>query len=277
MSASRSRFSSPKLLRRRRKVLLWKFALGGGALVLLLLALVGLSRIPGTLISKVLVSGVSGVSATSVEGFVMQKLSGSYLAFFPKANMLLYPRHSLEAALLSAFPKISSAEIGLDDFDTLHLTVIERSPAALWCTSAEEAEEGEQCYFLDQTGFLFGTAPQFEGEVFLRVYGGIADGVPQGIGGQVLSAESFRQLFSFILSLKDLEISPTALWIDAEGDYTLLLSGGSKILLSKDEDLVIVRENLESVLASDSFKNGKLEQLDYLDLRFGNKIYFKEK
>jgi len=273
MALSRSRFSSSRLARRRRKTLIQKTAFLGVMALLIAAGAVWLSRAEEVTLSKVVVTGTSSATAQALETFIRGELSGKYWHLFPKANALLFPRSSTEAAALSAFPRLSSVELRLKDFDFLQVAVIERSPAALWCGREEKEPD---CYYLDQEGFLFEKAPLFEGNVFIRVYGGNPE-TPEATGDHILTPGQFKELYSFVISLRDLGLAPVAAALGSEGDYTITLQGGAKMLMGADQDVAEVRENLEALLSSDEFKNGKLDRLDYLDLRFGNKVYLKEK
>ena len=275
MPVPRNRLLSPRLARRRRKVLIQKAVFLGVATLLLVASAVWLSHLEAITISKISVAGTSPPTANAVEAFIQHELAGKYWHLFPKANIAFFPRSAVEAAVLDAFPRLSSIELRLGDLDFIQAIVTERSSAALWCEAAKE-EEASDCYYLDQSGVLFEKAPEFEGNVFLRVYGGISK-TSHTVGSQVLTPEQFKKLYSFIISLRDLKLAPTAVTIDAERDYTITLQGGMKILVGDNQDVSEVRENLEAILGADEFKDGKLERLEYLDLRFGNKVYLKEK
>ena len=275
MPVPRNRLLSPRLARRRRKVLIQKAVFLGVATLLLAASAVWLSHLEAITISKISVAGTSPSTANAVEEFIQHELAGKYWHLFPKANVALFPRSAVEAAVLDAFPRLSSIELRLGDLDFIQAVVTERSSAALWCEAAKE-EGASDCYYLDQSGVLFEKAPVFEGNVFLRVYGGISK-TPHSVGSQVLAPEQFKKLYSFIISLRDLKLTPTAVAIDAEGDYAITLKGGVDILVGDNQDVSEVRENLEAILGADEFKDGKLERLEYLDLRFGNKVYLKEK
>ncbi len=280
MLRSRPGFSSPRVVRRRRKVLVRRVGFGLGAILLFVALLGAAARIPTFIISNIAVSGASTVSALELEAFVAQGLSGNHLFLFPKSHDLFYPKETIETNILRDFPRIVEARFRLESLDRVHLTVKEREPVALYCGEAQAQPQNGSCYFLDGEGFIFGKAPDFSGNIFLRFFGGREATSTPMVGSRLLTADEFKRLRVFILSLEDiLEESdmPEAASINDEGDVAILLLSGGKILTTRTQNFVGVQQNLASVLSSDEFQKKNLATLEYLDLRFGNKIYFKWK
>ena len=79
-------------------------------------------------------------------------------------------------------------------------------------------------------------------------------------------------------------LKPVALYKQDNGDIRVFLSKGKtlsmgpEIIFKSDTDLETVAENLQAALNTEplqsDFKN-KYSSLLYIDLRFGNKVYFK--
>ncbi len=237
-----------------------------------------LAHLPDLTVSSVTVSGNRVLTAEELASFVEWQLSGAYGFFIPKSNALLYPRTEAEAALLKAFPRLKEASLSLTSSTKAHLAVVERVPYARWCrarASAERPDIPEQCYYIDANGFIYGRA-LIEGEGLARFSGGIGT-TTNSIGAQLLAAEEFRNLTSFMGSLDSLSLSPSTLELRGDGDISIMLQGGPAILVNKDDNLAEEFSNLQSVLQSPEFQGVSLESIEYFDLRFGNKIYFKEK
>jgi len=57
----------------------------------------------------------------------------------------------------------------------------------------------------------------------------------------------------------------------------LYIDDGSKILFARKQRSSEVLDNLKVVLKSETFKNEDAGNIEYIDLRFGNKVYFKLK
>ena len=151
---------------------------------------------------------------------------------------------------------------------------------------------------MDENGYIFDEAPYFSGEVYFKFYGlpaqaGVPDvGIPQSGSpasgtsplGSYYSKQNFQQLLSFKDGLVTFGLKPVALYITNDGEIEFILSGGTaatlgpEIILNNDSDFQKVAENLETALTTEplqtEFKN-KYSVLQYIDLRFGNKVYYK--
>jgi len=135
---------------------------------------------------------------------------------------------------------------------------------------------------MDETGYLFDESPFFSGEVYFRFFGPI-DNTDSPKGANFSSGE-FQNLVIFKESLKDLDIRPVAIFLKEDKDIEVILSSSQslreapKIIFKSDSDLNKMVENLQSALSADplrdDFKN-KYDSLKYIDLRFGNKVYYK--
>ena len=67
---------------------------------------------------------------------------------------------------------------------------------------------------------------------------------------------------------------PEGLSVESEKDFSIQLKSGPLILASFAMDAPTIVKNLQTALGEDSLK-GKLPTLKYIDLRFGNRMYYK--
>ena len=79
-------------------------------------------------------------------------------------------------------------------------------------------------------------------------------------------------------------LKPIALYATSDGDIQIFLSSINslpmepKIILKADADFQNVAENLQAALDTEPLKSkfkNKYSKLEYIDLRFGNKVYDK--
>ena len=89
--------------------------------------------------------------------------------------------------------------------------------------------------------------------------------------------EEFKKLAAFADSLRGSTgmPKPNAVVVQKDNDVTIYLDNGSRIFVTRNADFAEARVNLESVLDSSEFKERTPGKFDYIDLRFGNKVYFK--
>ena len=262
-----------KLARRKRTLFLFKIA---GLLFFIGALFVGIIYAfnrPELLISNVIVSGTSSLGAPELKQFVEDKIAGKYVYLIPRANVLLYPKQMLEKELLSKFKPIREVTINRGVWGTLLVSIDEREPNALWC--GENRLEGviPECYFLDEDGFIYMKAPVFSENVYMRFYGPLENGYP--LGQFFLEPSIYGSLGLFVISLKDEGIPVADFSVRDDHDFEVHLGSGIQVLFARNQELSTVLNNMRSVFASDEFKNTNLSTVDYIDLRFGNKVFYK--
>ena len=265
---------SERLAQRKRKILLWK--LGGVAVVIISFIILSswvLHR-PYLQINEFVVNGNSVISSSDLENIAKKVLDGKYFSLFPRTNSLIYPEKEIETSILTTFKQIESVDLVRMDFQTLSMEIREQSPHALWCV--EKIEEAQSCYFLNKEGFIFSSAPNFTGNVFLRFYGDLEEADP--IGMYYLKANNeFNKINVLTDSIKKLGLEPIELRTLGETDMELYMEDGSKIVFTHEQRPSEVLDNLKIVLESETFQNKEMKNIEYIDLRFGNKVYFKLK
>lgn len=228
-------------------------------------------------IANVEIEGTSVISEDVLNDEISEELAGRYFGLFSKSNILLYPREKLSAKLQSVFQRIKSVDIHIKNLTTVILSVEERKPAGFWCGSrGNDPLFSKDCYFLDESGFIFAPAPDFFGTTYLKFYGGV-EGDP--VGKNFLAPEIFSQVNLFLGKLSELQVKPMEFAVSSDGNYEIFISGGGRIIVNPEKDLAVALENLKILLTQSelSKKEDFPLALDYIDLRYGNKIYYKLK
>jgi hypothetical protein len=240
---------------------------------LFLILIPTVTHLPFIKISKVNIVGAELISKEEVESLVKADLKGNYAFIFSKANAFIYPDNLILKNLKETFPEISKVEVLREDLKTLQVTIVEREPMALWCDDSVES----LCFFVDEKGEIYSKAPQFSQGAYIRFREGVD---PPGLG-QFIFKDNFLEVLNFAKKVKSLDLPITYIIPRVEDeDYDIHISGGGKIIFSLREDLSAVSERLEYYLKDkNSVKSLSefIKNLDYLDLRFGKKLFLKEK
>ena len=172
----------------------------------------------------------------------------------------------------------------------------------------EDGDESSNCYFLDKTGYVFSEAPDFSGYVYFTYYGTLlkSDSLrlyrgKQPIGKRFLPPEKFAALNDFVGVVRRLDLYPVMYEKQENGTSLLILEDQGRDVVSGTlrfntrDDLSLVAANLseivetgalfrqqgvepdsvETLVASESATGSK--DFEYIDLRYGNKVYFKFK
>ncbi len=255
-------------LRARRKRRRLRLALVCGAGVLLLFGIVvGLSYLPFLQVREVAVSGTATLATSTIESYIQQQIAGRYAYVFPKRNIFLYPKQAISLGLLAEFPELRAADVHAANFHTIAAEVAEREQKALWC-------QGEHCYRMDQSGVVY--APAAGGEDLVAYYGrATGERLPR----HYLTPESFESLFALVdaLSQKPDQGRVQSVYVDAQGDAEAVFTNGFTLKFALGDAGGDVFERFSLALGAEPFLGRALSEFLYLDLRFGDKLYYKLK
>ncbi len=241
-----------------------------------------IARRPELSVSKVELSGGVLVTQQEIESSALQYLEGDYLWFFPIANSLWYPKSGLEKYLKESYGRIDTIDISSKDLTTLQIHITERKPVALWCKKINEIGESgavsvrDDCYFMDSNSVIFAEAPTFSGDAYFKYYGLVEASDPVG-QSYLASSTEFSIISSLVLATQKLSLRPQYLLARGEGEFSIVIFGGAEIYFDLKKPIVNTIENLEALLENDFPKTRENLPVEYIDLRFGNKLFYKLK
>ncbi len=239
-------------------------------------------------ISKVVLSGGVLVTQNDIEKETLKHLGGKYFWLFPKDNSFLYKKKELREFLKNTFRRIDTINIESEEFQTLIIKITEKKPYAIWCDknsgtagvlegdAGATPEKIENCYFMDQNSTIFAPAPHFSGDAYFKYYGIVATTSPIGTYYMSSSTE-FMSISKFIDTVKKIGVRPQYLLAKDNNEFLIMMFGGGEIYFDTREDLVKVAENLDSLLQTPELSPLDRSNLpvEYIDLRFGNKLFYK--
>lgn len=224
-------------------------------------------------INKVSVEGTSSVSPRLVRAFVETKLNDGTRPLISRENILLYPKDDIAKSVQNYFPRIRTALISRESLlaQAITVTVVERKLFALWCS------EKTECFEMDDAGFVFARleiGSQSTSTDAIVFSGGLATSTPPI--GQIFLPEKFADTLALLSRLKDSGFSVTSVSVENEHDFSVSLAKGFVMRAPFDKDANTLVRNLQTVLSSESLL-GKEDKIEYIDLRFGNRVYYKNR
>jgi len=252
---------------------------------LFFIAIGGVSQNDKWRIERVEISGAQTVDRDAIEKFAREKLKGNYYFAYARENSKIFPEREIEEGLLNVFPRLASAHAERVDMHTIAVKVSERKPYALWCGEAhlEAKLPSEACWFIDSTGFVFDRAPIFSDGVYLEVYGTLEGKQNENALRAHVPLAQFTLLFTVGQALaRDLG-EPLRIILKPEGEVTVTMkkSAAYPILAGVElrfKDSTTAEALMKNLLAAlpvqfpaDIIPKKKLL---YIDMRFGNKIFF---
>ncbi len=268
--------SKIKARRKRQRIVI--ALLAAGAVLLIFGGLIWLSHAQFMRIDKVVVSGERTLNPASVSSKVLEDLAGSYLFVFPKNNIFLYPKFKTQQHLLEQIPTIAKVSIEAKDFHTLQVTVTERARKALWCGAA--ASNPSACFWLDEDGVAYAatTGLSLANEAtstYMRYFGTLVGSSPR----QYVTPEQFQSLTALVDALAQNQKDTTieSVEVDQSGAVRVVFANNFKLLFNLSSAGADVYQRFELAQSSDAFIGHKLSDFQYLDMRFGDKLYYKLK
>jgi cell division septal protein FtsQ len=268
--AEAARSSKPQRLRSRRrkqKALMFSVCLLLGAGFAGGLGFV--SHLERLAIKDVSVTGAEQLSANALTAAVRSGLTDNRWWIFAKQNIFLYPQSEIEAKLSSEFPRIKDVELKRPSLlaQAVVVTVEERKPYAKWCA--------EKCFFLDESGFIFAEASDSLTPSTSYVF---HDGLlPEtDIIGQTFLRGRLPEIVHFLELLKAAGYEPRGISVENEKDFSVSLADAFILRVLFDAEGEKVIHDLKLALEADSVRD-RVTELEYVDMRFGNRVYYKFK
>lgn len=232
-------------------------------------------------IKSIVFRGLESIEEEEIRKSVRDLLNGRELFLFPKSNIFLASSKEIENNLLKKFPHIGSIDVNKDFFPAgLSLTIKERALWVILCrvelVRGEPNESIEECYYMDKEGIIFGHSPQFSGTLITKIKD-FASTAPS-----LLSSPLRARELDYIRVFKDgenmfEELRGLQFVFDDESrdSFEIKTAEGWRVILDVNADPKELLENLLLSLREEI--KGKRLNLDYIDLRLGNKIFYKFK
>lgn len=260
--------NSPRLREQKRKKILLRLSLVFFLLIVLAIVFYIIVRLPVFNVSKVEVSGTEVLDPLAIEAKAKESLGGNIYFLIPKSNLFFYQKDELKDVLLKEMPRIDTLSLDLSK-NTLHISVTEKNPFALWC------DANDKCYFVDSVGEIFSEAPDFNGVIYKKFYGAV-EGDP--IGKTVLSKEVLEKVKEIYDVFDSLKVVISKIQIISPKEIRLSSIYDVDFLFNLDQSVEENKENIETILKSDRFKDSlpRLKGMEYIDFRFGGKVFFKK-
>lgn len=271
----------------------WFFRVGAILLLILflLVALGGVSQNDRWKINHIEVSGAQAVNSDAIHDLAQALLSGNYYFTYARENSYLFPRFEIPQKLLAAFPRLKNVRVSRVDDHTIRIEVTERKPFALWCGDVylREMYETNDCWFTDDTGFIFDRAPVFSEGVYLEIYSELEGKKDESALGAYIPVSRFTLIHGVHEEVFKNLGNTLRIIIKAAGEYGLVIKespsypvlAGTEIRFKDGTNSEKLVKNLLAALEVQFLGVEPLDEgsavekkLYYIDMRFGNKIFF---
>ena len=227
------------------------------------------------MVSSIDVNGLQTIPKDDVLSEANAILEKKRILGISSRNYFLLPSGELTASISEKFPKIDSVMINKDGIRRAVLELRERQVAGVWCRG-RVGESGSvyansECLYFDKNGIIFEYSPKSSGSIVFSVVD-FRDG-DKKLGEKVLDPELIKDMeeISGIIS-KNFSFGVREFTISQGGEFEVVTSENWNIRLGQGERRGQF-SNLKYVL--DEEIKEKRHSLEYIDLRLGNRVYYK--
>lgn len=233
-------------------------------------------------ISHIDIEGAKTINTDEIQKKAISSLQGNYFGFIPRSSFFFFSKSDIKKDILDNFKKVSSIEISRVGLSTLKLKLEERVPEAIACEGFKE-DADNVCYFVDHNAFIFERTSGNITNSYIKYY--INSDIDQlNIGNTFIESSRFGNLQTFMKNIKDSKISIIGILISGNGAYELYIKNidnsdavvyfDDKVPFEKTQkNLIAFWQNAVDKKSSSS----TVPIFDYVNLRFGNNIFFLTK
>ena len=192
--------------------------------------------------------------------------------FFPRSNVLLFRPYVLERYILQEFPRLASADVSRSFSRELTLDVSERSPWGLYCKISVR-----DCYYIAEDGVLTAPAPHLIGNAVFRITDQRTMSAFFILGERAIEesdAVFFRQVINLLTDRYKVTVREVMLGRVFQDQTELYTDEGWYVLFDERTNKERALENLVLVLDQHIIDRSTLE---YIDIRFEGKVFYKER
>lgn len=225
-------------------------------------------------LAEIKISGNEFIDSQEIRDEIERRISGRYLNLIEKNNFLLVSGRSVKKDLAGRFRLVENIEVRKKFPDSLEIKILERKPSLGVCSGG--------CYVLDENGTAYDDTDP-ESEEF-KAYGvpTLSDqsGKSIGLGENIVSPEYMNYLAGMKKALgEDLGLdfgnkfsTPNLVSDDVRANVSQGWVIYFNVGIDLEKEVGMLKAVLNSQIAPD--KRGELE---YIDLRIENKIFYKFK
>jgi hypothetical protein len=227
-----------------------------------------LTRLQSLTINEVKVEGGVTLDKNILVAAAEAELEGEYVGLIPKRFTYFYPEEEIYEAL-SEIDRVKTVEVKRDGGQVVNVKFTEYLPDNLWCDLADDMS----CLFLDENAYAFTEAPVLVGGSLVRYFN--SEDVPVK-GGTVLEVSDYNKTKEFADSLEEISWYVKSVEVNSARDVFYGLSEGGEIRASLNDNPSNILSNLNTVISSKEFAHLKPGNFNYLDLRFGTRVFVNE-
>ena len=243
---------SRKKLRLRRRV----FAILGT--LVFLGAVSAILYVPFFAIRGIEVQGARHTDTVALEQDVRPLIEAYRYLVLPNNHILIYQKRKIEKFILQTYPSVETVDVHIDTSRKLIVRIKDRKPLGVWC--------GDVCYLYDTSGVIFKKSFAYTGALFVSW----RDVEKKQVA--LLEQVSCKDLCTdvvFMNFLKNYRIEKAVI-----GEQQLELVSADGYVIKSEISASSTMSRIQRIVESDP---ELLKGIEYVDVRFQNKVFYKER
>lgn len=275
---------SPKYIEKKRKIKILLSVLFPISILSVLSALILFIRSDFFSIDQINISGSSDTNKVLNE--VNNLISGNYIKILPKSNIVIFPKQDIASTTKSLFKEIETISIHRSGISSISIDIKEKTPIAILCDGFE-GDNDIKCFLIDFDGFAY---KQVQNTNYnnLNKYYTTALTDSDILGKKFLEPSKLKEFDDFIKGISKIGIIPMGILINDGGQYEMYIEDTLHQTKNASSTPVTIYMNdkisLSKILYNfqvfwknyqNTVKNSK--PFDYIDMRFGNTVFYATK
>lgn len=258
-----------RLASKRRKIRIIQVTLWVAGVLLLSGAGFWITHLKQFSINEVVVTGVKTLSPEEIKSVAEEVVFDERFHLIASDNILLLPRAKVQGTIIGHSLRIDTVTVKVRSWRDriIEILVVERTPAGVWC--ADDLEDS--CFFFDNSGLVFMRTPRVSQNDVLYTGGIVTD----PLGAYFLQGELGRMI-ALVAELKERAVEIERVRVLNKSDVAIYVRSGFVMYVSFETAPSDIIGRIETVFSSDEFV-GNQESLEYIDFRFGDRVYYKTK
>ncbi|MEN9605015.1 MAG: hypothetical protein RJB39_700 [Candidatus Parcubacteria bacterium] len=207
-------------------------------------------------ISAMNIEGNKHTSTEDIAKIEREYLEAHRFFILPQNNIVFFSSRKFKRAVMEQVPGVASIE--LDGMKNIVVKISDRRATGIWCNDTLL----EECYFFDDTGVVFKKSFDFIGYVFAKWYGvGMTTQIGETVG--CVPACTNQKYIPFLLAhkIESIEYGVDTQRLQSLNNYVIKASNNATTTMNHMKTLELKKVNLT--------------QIQYVDVRFPHKIYYK--
>lgn len=269
---SKNQYRSPQLEKKKKNLFRLKIALWAVAGAILLYGIVFWFNHPSVAIKQVSIAPTIFVPHDDVVALAESTLQGSYFGLFSKRNLLFVPTGALRHTIEKLHPAIEQVFVHRTSAHDIRIDVKEYEPIAKWCGPDARARVSP-CFVMNRKGQLFAQETPINTFAVPVFFGAITS--EEKISAYYTSIDSFEMVMEFVQGLAQFNIMLDTIETEDFETFVVHTVKGPYLMIDANTDASDVLDNLRIVIDQEEINKAQLKNLIYIDLRFGNKVFYK--